>query len=715
MPPSSEKSPGLRLPLAGGWYASFMQSMRAGVAAPYIGIFLLIFAVLKFNQYLFFHFNTNPAVILLPTGISLAFVYLFGYRTVIPITAAWAVSLLTNPAHPPLLIAVTAALAYALQSLVGGYALHYLGFQGAMGRVRCALVFICTALVVSAIAPGITTWMQWLTEELPTPVWVTLSRAWAGGVMSIMVFTPLITTWWLKERTQAVRRHAAMESAFGLATIVVVTYLTFWTALARGYSFIFLYLLFATLFWIGLRMRPHIMAAALFVVALLAVAGSIIARPNVSTALNQQLLGIELFIIILAPILYILAALVDERRTGIATAELRAQELEKANRRLSLKDQTRNDFLATLAHELRNPLAPVVSSLELMRIKARSSGDTELKQLIDTAEIHSWTLTRLLDDLLDISRISRKKFRIKKEVVQLRSIIDQALRTVDALYKTRKQTLVTSIPEEVVWVEVDPLRFEQALVNILNNAAKYTPSGGRIELAVSREAEKGLRVSVKDNGKGIEPHLLNKIFDPFMQAHGEAGAGLGIGLALTKRLIELHGGEIWAESKGLGKGSTFTIMLPPQSLVVSLVSFPERRRRGPRTEPHKKSKRAFTILVVDDNKAAADALGRLLKHSGHTVLTAYDGPSALKKLRGGVVDVVLLDIGLPGMDGYAVARNMRQEYGERSPLLVALTGYGQEEDKAEAKEAGFQYHLTKPVGLADIEAVLTKDPSALPL
>lgn len=687
-------------------YQSFLQTLRQQEIVPFLIVFGPVLAVLKLNQYLFFHFNTSPAVILMPVGIGLAAVYLGGYRMWVPLACAWFLALLSSPVHPPLLFVTTTALSYPLQAVIGGYILRRLNFLGTLGRTRCALILIGTALIVSVVAPSIVTAVQWILGTLSTPAWVTWSRAWAGGVMSIMVFTPLITTWYIRHARNTTKE--LLESFAALVALTLAVYLTFWTSLPQLNTFVVLYGLFAVLFWIGLRLPPRVVAVALFLTAFAGMAGSIIAHPA-PIPLNQQLLADELFIILIAPIFFILTALVEERRVTAHEAETRAQELEEANRRLSLEDQAKNEFLATLAHELRNPLAPVVSSLELMKIKAQELNRLDLMQLIDIADTHNATLAHLLDDLLDISRISQKKFKLEKQNVELRPIIERAIRTVDVLYKSRNHILSVSLPRENLWIEVDPLRFEQIVVNLLTNAGKYTDPGGQIELNILSEGERDLRIAVRDDGIGIEPHMLGKIFESFVQSN-DSSAGLGIGLSLTRRLVHLHGGKVWAESEGLGKGSTFIVVLPGvRSAQPPPTPAPmERRRKLPPPSRGKKQTLSRRILVADDNKAAADSLRRLLEHGGHTVAVAYDGYSTVEMMRDSDAEVVLLDIGLPDIDGYAVARRLRKEHGYNPLVLIAVTGYGQDEDKKEAYDAGFNYHLTKPVGIADVEALLAQ-------
>lgn len=693
-------------PIASMWYDSsrFKDKVHIGKDIPYIVTFIIILAFLKGNQYLFFTHDTSPAILLLPTGVSIAAIYLAGYRMVIPIFIAWLLSVVTGPVSVGVLMATFIAGSYSLQAVVGAYLLTQFGFVGSMARTRGALVLVGVSLFVTAIAPTLVSGVQLFTQTLSTSFWTSLSRAWAGGVLNALIYIPLITTWWKYEHVRNVRARERVEAALGLTLLVAESYVLFWTELGRQYSFIGLYALIGTLFWISLRMRPRIMSLALFAVTVLGAAGVLIADTNAIDAVNTRLFSVELFMILIAPIFYILTSLVEEKSIIAQEVRTRADIFEEANRRLAQEDESKNEFLAILAHELRNPLAPVVSSLELARLKAVDRPD--ITKLLATAESHSRTLSRLLDDLLDISRITRKKFALQKEVVELHGLVERATQAVETLYRAKKHTLSISLPREKIWIDVDPLRIEQILVNILTNAGKYTNPGGHVWLSVSFKEGEGLHIIIRDNGKGIEPGLLPKIFDPFMQGRGDSSAGLGIGLSLTQRLVELHDGRVFAESKGKDKGSTFTVVLPPET-----VQMPEGKRA--RSGSHARSgiknkkngKQSYRILVVDDNAAAADGLCKLLAHNEHRVRVAYDGASALEDLRFEKADVVILDIGLPDMTGYEVAAQMRATYGD-TPKIIALTGYGQAEDKARAEAAGFDKHLTKPVGIADIEEVL---------
>ncbi|MEX0937231.1 MAG: PAS domain S-box protein [Pirellulales bacterium] len=363
-------------------------------------------------------------------------------------------------------------------------------------------------------------------------------------------------------------------------------------------------------------------------------------------------------------------------------------------------DRRKDEFLAMLAHELRNPLGPIQSGLEVLALD--EDDDNETVRIMREQLAH---VVRLVDDLLDVSRIMRGKTELRKSSVDLVSVVQQASDAVRWMIKNRNQQFVVSVPEGPIWLHADPVRLVQVLENLLNNASKYTDEKGRIELEITPE-EHFVSIVVRDTGIGIEPELLPRVFDLFTQSSrtlDRAQGGLGIGLTLVRSLVEMHGGSINARSEGTGTGSEFRVRLPIQRTAP----------RSPEGRPHAQAAQRLRILVVDDNVAAVRLLALLLTKLGdHQVEVAYDGDSALAKLEGYQPDLVLLDIGLPGMDGYEVARTIRTRSGPppRLPpprLLVALTGYGQHEDRQKSKAAGFDEHLVKPLTLADIEKLLT--------
>ena len=376
-------------------------------------------------------------------------------------------------------------------------------------------------------------------------------------------------------------------------------------------------------------------------------------------------------------------------RAAIAVENARLyQELREADRR-------KDEFLAMLAHELRNPLAPIRSGLEIMSMD--QSDHHEIIQLMQEQVEH---VVRLVDDLLDVSRVVRGRIELRRESVELAPVVRRSVKAVQRLVEGRNQELAVSMPTEPIWLTADPVRIVQVLENLLNNASKYSDAGARIELSVERQGGEAV-IQVHDTGMGIEPELLPHIFDLFTQSPrslDRSQGGLGIGLTLTQRLVEMHDGTIDAASEGPGKGSTFTVRLP----VTEKTAKPARDAKQTHTSPGRR------ILIVDDNLGAAHMLSLLLSELDHEVIeTANDGPTALERIEEMRPEVILLDIGLPGMDGYDVAREIRSKPDYDEVLLVCLTGYGQYEDRLKSKEAGFDLHLVKPPSLAQIREVLS--------
>jgi PAS domain S-box-containing protein len=374
--------------------------------------------------------------------------------------------------------------------------------------------------------------------------------------------------------------------------------------------------------------------------------------------------------------------------------ERRQAEKDRKRTEETLKDadQKKNEFLAMLAHELRNPLAPISNALQIMRL-TEGSGKS-LAPVRDMMDRQVTQLVRLVDDLLDVSRITRGKLELRKARIDLAQVVEVALETTRPLMEAANHELTVGVPSDPFWVDGDLTRLGQVISNLLSNAAKYTPASGRIWLTVGRQGEQAI-LSVKDNGIGIAPDMLNQVFDMFTQVDhnvGRAQGGLGIGLTLVRRLIEMHGGTVEASSGGLGKGSEFIVRLPLIGAVTD--SKPVMAANGDGNHVAAPRRR---ILVVDDNSDSADSLSLLLGIMGNDVQTALDGPSALDKAQTFLPELVLLDIGLPGMNGYEVARRLRLFPGLKDAILVAQTGWGQEEDRRRSAEAGFDAHLVKPV------------------
>jgi len=383
------------------------------------------------------------------------------------------------------------------------------------------------------------------------------------------------------------------------------------------------------------------------------------------------------------------------------TARKQADErLRKLAADLSEADRRKTEFLATLAHELRNPLAPIRNGLSVMRL----GGDdpASVARVRGVMERQVGYMVHLIDDLLDVARISGGKMELKKTHAALHAVLASAVETSMPAIEAGKHTLQIDFPDAVLHADVDMTRIAQVVANLLNNAAKYTPQGGRIELAMRRVGDEAL-ISVTDNGVGIPADALATVFDMFSQIGrhlDRAQGGLGIGLSLVRRLAEMHGGSVEAASAGIGAGSTFTVRLPllPVAPAGMEPVLGADAVLAPRT--------GVEVLVVDDNVDAASTLAMILEMHGHVVRVAHDGVEAMKQLATFTPRLVFLDIGMPRMNGYETARAMRQVVALGATRLVALTGWGAEEDRARSSEAGFDVHLTKPVQMKDVENIL---------
>jgi PAS domain S-box-containing protein len=379
----------------------------------------------------------------------------------------------------------------------------------------------------------------------------------------------------------------------------------------------------------------------------------------------------------------------------------------RAEQSLRSADRRKNEFLATLAHELRNPLAPIRNAVQFLLMDP--SQDTKTKWAREVIDRQVRQMARLLDDLLDASRIAHDKLELRREHVELSSVVRNAVETSRPVIDAGNHDLVVRLPDDEVILDADPVRLAQVFSNLLNNAAKYTEPGGHITLETLLDGE-DVNVSVKDDGIGIDEETLPRIFDMFSQektASARAQGGLGVGLALVRGLIELHDGAVDARSEGAGHGSEFIVRLP--RIVRPAVATPA---DGDGMAADTVSKRR--LLIVDDNRDSADSLAMLLQVFGHDVRTAYAGDDAIDVAGRHRPDVILLDIGMPKLDGYEACRRIRSEPWGRRMYIIALTGWGQEDDRRRAVEAGFDHHLVKPVDPDDLTELLASLPVTLP-
>jgi signal transduction histidine kinase/ActR/RegA family two-component response regulator len=385
----------------------------------------------------------------------------------------------------------------------------------------------------------------------------------------------------------------------------------------------------------------------------------------------------------------------------VSAARQRADELAELDRR-------KDEFLAMLSHELRNPLAPIVNAALLLRLHSNRNRlhgieNPVLQQSATIIERQAGQLTRIVDELLEVSRISTGRIQLRQERIALGVVVENAMATVRALFDQRRHELTMSLPTQAIWVHADSARLEQVVVNLLTNAAKYTDPGGHVWLTVQQEGEQAV-LRVRDTGVGIAPEILPRVFDLFTQAArslDRSQGGLGIGLALVQRLVEMHGGTV-AASSTLGQGSEFVLRLP-------VVPAPQPQPPSP-PEKAQPTGPCLRVLVVDDNVDTVTTLAMLVQESGHDVRTAYDGPAVLEAALDYRPNVVLLDIGLPGLDGFEVAKLLRRQPALQHAVLVAMTGYGRESDRQRSREAGFDHHLVKPGDFGKVLQILAAVP-----
>jgi PAS domain S-box-containing protein len=376
-------------------------------------------------------------------------------------------------------------------------------------------------------------------------------------------------------------------------------------------------------------------------------------------------------------------------------------ERKQAELQLKEADRRKDEFLATLAHELRNPLAPIRNGLHILRMSGHSgAGAGHVHEMMERQVAH---MVRLVDDLLELSRISRGQIELKRERIGLATVIKHAIETTKPFIESGEHRLDVSLPDDPVMVDGDIDRLTQIFANLLNNAAKYTNKGGAISVEVSCSGNDAV-VAVRDNGIGIQRDMLSRVFEMFAQVKNplrRSQDGLGIGLNLVRTLVEMHQGSVEARSEGLGKGSEFVVRLPlSRSQLLIAQCGPGAGEEQTETQPVRR------ILCVDDNRDSADSLGMMLRYLGADVQVAYDGPSALEAIKICRPSIILMDLGMPEVDGCEVARRIRQDPQHQEVLLIAMTGWGQEEDRRRSREAGFDHHLVKPVDLSALQALL---------
>jgi signal transduction histidine kinase len=396
-------------------------------------------------------------------------------------------------------------------------------------------------------------------------------------------------------------------------------------------------------------------------------------------------------------------SLLQQRALALETELLHRKELEEALRiareQAEAASRAKDEFMAMLGHELRNPLSPILTALELMK---RGEGQVTREHAV--IERQTRHLIRLVDDLLDVSRVTRGVLELRRQRIDLRDVLAKAIDIASPLLEMRRHHFeVQAPPRGALLLNADEARLAQVFANLLTNSARYTPPGGHVSVRAWRSGSE-LVLEVRDDGIGIAPELLPHIFDLFVQgrqAVDRGNGGLGIGLALVRSLVQLHGGSVRAQSEGVGKGSAFTVRLPSLELR-------ETMGYAANLAPLSMAAVGRRVLLVDDNEDAVAMLAELLTAAGHEVQTAADGPAALEAVKDFPPEVAVLDIGLPAMDGYDLAARLRSQLGGAAPVLIALSGYGQESDRARSEAAGFAVHLVKPVDCAELLSAIER-------
>jgi signal transduction histidine kinase len=628
------------------------------------------------------------------TGFALALLVLRGRRLWPAILlGAFAANVLNDTS---VIASMGIAVGNTLEALAGATLLQRVGFQPSMRRLHdVASLFLLAAClstilsatigVVTVCLTGTTSWHDFKS------LW---STWWIGDAIGNLVTAPFVFVW----ADQARNRWRLQRLAEGMLLLVSMGLLSLAVFVDHGSEFPYPvhYLIFPAVIWAALRLGQHATATLVFGSLAVTIVATIAGRgPFVTTSIGASLLQVALFMAVVAVTgLFLGAATAErnraERRRSEDYARLRSSEERLARQadELAAADRRKDEFLAVLGHELRNPLAPLQNGLQLLALGGNDQAlVTHSRQLMERQLRH---LVRLVDDLLDVARIRSGKIVLELERVELAPMIISAVELARPLIDSRNHDLQVVLPPETLWTDADKIRLPQLLANLLNNAAKYTDEGGSITLSVA-QLESQIVVSVRDTGIGMDTESLANVFELFAQAAGPAHAvqgGLGVGLSLARSIAELHGGVLTAHSEGLGKGSQFVLRLPAAAA-------PE---AGVRAASHSgELALRQRILVVDDNVDAAESLGTMLAYSGHDVRVAHGGVEALSTAREFAPNVMILDLGMPEMDGYAVARAVRSDPRFATTRLIALSGYGQAEDRRRTADVGFDEHLVKPV------------------
>jgi signal transduction histidine kinase/CheY-like chemotaxis protein len=624
-----------------------------------------------------------------PSGIALAGLLLAGGRVWPGVWLGAAVTNLTIQGSP--LLAVLIGTGNTLEAVAAAALVRrYISDRGELESGKAVAMFVLWSAFSALIAATIGTVSLTLAGALNRAEFNSNAWIWfEGDFTGMLIVAPLLLNWRMRSLPSWNSNKALEAAALALSTLVVTVFI-FRNLVSAGV----LPLVFVTLpfvLWAAIRFEQRVVTAAIAAMSAISVWYTLQAEGQYGPG-SEELTSFFLlsYTITLTMTGLVMSAIIGQRKQAELTVRQRVHELQDSERHI-------NEFLAMLSHELRNPLAPMVNALALMR-KVPANQHPELLGIIERQVAH---LSHIVDDLLDVSRITRGKILLQKAVVDLNDIIARALDASRPLIAAHGHAVESHFSGERLFVDVDATRIAQVALNLINNAVKYTPTGGTIAISVSREPGNAL-FKVRDSGIGIGPELLPKVFDLFMQgdrALDRSEGGLGIGLTIARRIVEMHGGSIDVSSSGPDRGSEFLVRIPLASAPAPAANVAHDNGAARRIERRR-------LLVVDDHRENADTLATLLASLGHEVATAYDGRTAIELAQQFRPDAVLLDIGLPGMNGYEVARTLRSAPDGARVFLIAVSGYGQDEDRRRSLEAGFDHHLVKPVDPAQLGDII---------
>jgi signal transduction histidine kinase len=664
-------------------YTSAEWRVAATLAVGYLGTYILTAYFLPESTLLY------PASAALLAGLFFGGVRLWPVVLVVSIFAGVSAGI-------SIPLALCLALIETAQAVMGAYLLRKARVDPLFRRYRDMFYLVSVTALVALVGSSLRTGLNVLGGvPYSAEFW---GHAFVASFFCLLVITPFILRWFAKPRFgRPLLEVLEILIVFGL--LVTIDYSLFIRGILTAMGIPLVYFMLIPLFWIALRLRPRFTTLALLITSVFAAWAILSAHLN-TEEMGTQLFQTEAFIITITIIFYFITSLEEDRRLNTNLMRSQLSSLENAVARISSESRAKNDFIAILAHELRNPLAPIVSAIDLLKLDENRSADE--MQTLEMMDERMMTVRRLLDDLLDVSRISEGKLSITKEPVDLQEIIKRSVLSTAHHIKERHQALLIQNPKGSLIVTGDAVRLEQIFSNLLINASKYSDPGDQITVSVKKKPNEA-QITVSDQGIGISSHELKNIFTPFHQIGNGARTqkGLGIGLALVQSFVEVHGGTITAVSKGSGQGSQFTVTFPLlESAQPSIATF-QKQKMPSLTVGHR-------ILIVDKNDAAAWNIGHPLEMSGYIVTYAYGGNQALEIFTEESFDIVVLDMSLPDLDAHAVARALRAR--GFTGRLVALTDYSTAQMTPEGKEAGFTHFLVKPVGLSDLKRLLKETP-----